>query len=522
MVHGTVGGQPVAHRYFKARWVRLMDYTFLQLNLPDIEITHAYQQAAEKNVLAAVDNDNFYGYWSVCADRIGFGDGNTFPSLDGHQMTDALLRLGQIDIVKANWDYVKTFQKPNGCLPIAILPSMCGVDNVEINGGLYKHWVPGDPLRALGPVTYIQNADVIFRYTQDLDWLLAQLPSVNLAAEYLISMMNENGCVGGAGYYVERPTRIEYDGVTQCHAADAFRRLSALNRCAGEDSAVARYQELAEKVTAFFRREFWIGDHFAEYIHPTHGLIAGHGLTDVDWSAIATGIADAEQEAILWPRLRNEERFYYGGMPTGISTRPETYEDWEFAHPDKHDLASMGRVWYIESWARARMGDAAGILDSLRRVIKVGRKNDFHWNERYHPDGDGGYTAAGPLTYCEYPANLIRIVQRFLLGVEFELDGSLTLGLTVPDEFPESGFGQELSWRERSISYFMRADKITGDYSGKSPQHLNLRPQPDAKLTDISVTIDGRPADIRLCDGMLSIELPSTGSPCQFEILGSL
>ena len=47
------------------------------------------------------------------------------------------------------------------------------------------------------------------------------------------------------------------------------------------------------------------------------------------------------------------EAFYYGGMPTGIVTRPETYEDWEFTHPDRHDLAAMGRVWYLEAWARA-------------------------------------------------------------------------------------------------------------------------------------------------------------------------
>ena len=26
------------------------------------------------------------------------------------------------------------------------------------------------------------------------------------------------------------PTRIEFDGVTQCHAVDAFRRIAALDR----------------------------------------------------------------------------------------------------------------------------------------------------------------------------------------------------------------------------------------------------------------------------------------------------
>ena len=33
---------------------------------------------------------------------------------------------------------------------------------VDANGGLYRHWVPGDPLRALAGPTYIQNADAIY------------------------------------------------------------------------------------------------------------------------------------------------------------------------------------------------------------------------------------------------------------------------------------------------------------------------------------------------------------------------
>jgi len=62
-------------------------------------------------------------------------------------MTDALLLLGQVDVVKANWDYVKTFQKQNGQLPLAILPEEAGKQigpigfqaPVDPNGGWYRH-----------------------------------------------------------------------------------------------------------------------------------------------------------------------------------------------------------------------------------------------------------------------------------------------------------------------------------------------------------------------------------------------
>ena len=81
---------------------------------------------------------------------------------------------------------------------------------------------------------------------------------------------------------------------------------------------------------------------------------------------------------------------------------------------DRHDLAAMGRVWYLECWARARMSDREGILRSLRRVAEVGRTNDWSWWERYYSEKTGDLGKYRYNHYCEYPANLIRIVNRFL------------------------------------------------------------------------------------------------------------
>ncbi|MBM4030361.1 MAG: hypothetical protein FJ291_01080 [Planctomycetes bacterium] len=488
------------------------------LDLPDAELVRAYERAARQNVLAAVNPKVFHGYFSVCADGRGYGYGNSYPSLDGHQMSDALLWLGQTDVAKANWSYVRSFQRPNGQLPLAILPGLAGrsIGNnapVDPNGGLYKHWVPGDPLRALAGPTYIQNADVLFRFTQDREWLVAQLPSVNLAADYLATLVTPDGAVGGAGYYVERPTRVEYDGVAQCHAADAFQRAAELNRVAGKPEAAKRYEELARRITAHFRTRFWANDRFAEYIHPTRGPITSHGLTDTDWSAIALGLASPEQTAILWPRLKEEKGFDYGGMPTGIATRPEAYEPWEFTHPDRQDLAAMGRVWYLECQARARMGDADGLLASIRKVCAEGAKHGYYWRERY--GAQGGY---GVEKYCEYPANLIRIVQRFLLGVEHRLDGALVLAPTVPDSFWASGFGQTLAFRGRTLSYRMQRDRVTGEYSGVGAQRVLVRFRAKEPTPPAHAQINGRPAAVAAEGGLVTIALPPApaGQPCRF------
>lgn len=488
-------------------------------NLPDPAIAEAYAMAARQSVLPAVNPGIFPGYWSVCADGVGHGHGNTFPALDGHQMADALLWLGEVETVRLNWDYVRGFQRPDGQLPFAILPAAAGQEigpegcrtAVDPNGGLYRHWVPDDPLRALGYPTYLQNADAYFRRTGDRAWLEANLESVNAAADFLTSLVTDAGAVGGAGYYVERPTRVEYDGVTQCHAIDAFRRAAALNRVLDGEEAARRFDALAERVEAHFQTQFWTGTQFAEYIHPERGPIATHGLTDVDWCAIAFGVATAEQTAIVWPKLKDEAGFRYGGMPTGIATHPERYASWEFAYDDRMDLAAMGRVWYIECQARAHMGDAEGLFESLHRVCEEGKKTGYYWRERYGKDGGFGVEK-----YCEYPANLIRIVQRFLFGVELGLDGGLVLAPCAPASFWEAGFGQTLTWRGRSITYTFRDDGLEAVYTSADP--LTIRARLGGRGGKLMV--DGQEAAYTRDGAWATLELPGAAEDVSFAFGG--
>lgn len=388
-------------------------------------IGEAYRQAAEKSVLAALNPDIFFGYFSACADGVGHGRNNTFPGLDWGQSAEALLWLGRTAEVLASWDYVKRFQREDGLLPFAILPDAAGRRilvgdryplDVGANGAVFVHWVPGNPLRTLANVTFIGLAGAIWEHTADREWLVAQLTWLRPAIEWLMAQITEDGLMPGGGFYLERPTRLEFGGVNQCCCADAFGQASELFDAAGRERSAADCRRAAARVTKAFRRHFWAGDHCVEYIHRERGRISHHGLTDVDWAAVATGVADEEQTAILWPQLRDNPGFLYRGIPTGISTQPQTYEDWELQGIDRHDLAAMGRVWYLECRARARMGDAEGILRSLDRVAAAGRANGWSWLERYYSEKTGDLGAYHHEWYCEYPANLIRVVHRFLAG----------------------------------------------------------------------------------------------------------
>ena len=175
----------------------------------------------------------------------------------------------------------------------------------------------------------------------------------------------------------------------------------------------------------------------------------------------------------------------------------------------------MGRVWYIESWARANMHDGKGLVETIRRVCKEGRDSGYYWRERYNDKG--GY---GAEKYNEYPANLVRIIQRFLLGVEHGLDGTLFIGPTAPEEFWNAGFGQTLSWHGSKVSYKMGRYYIKWEYSGQATQKLSIRFAKPPEGKNIQVMINGTVAKSKTKDRWISIVLPPTiiGKSCSFGI----
>lgn len=387
------------------------------------DIAEAYRAAAEKNVLAALNPQCFFGYFSVCADGQGHGGNTTYPGLDWGQSAEALLWLGRKAEALASWEYVKGFQRQDGLVPFAILPDLADKRmlvedkyplSASAKGAVFEHWVPGNPLRTLANVTFLLLADAIFTQTSDHAWLAEQVPCLRRAGEWLQAQITGEGLMRGGGFYVERPARLEFDGVNQCYSAHALAQAARLFDFAGKSVPAANCRKAAARLRSAFRQHFWAGDHCVEYIHPERGPISHHGLTDVDWAALATGVASADQLAVLWPQLKENPDFIYNGIPTGISTRPETYEDWEMQNIDRHDLAAMGRVWYLECWARARMGDQAGIRRSLRQVARIGQAADWSWRERYYSERTGDLAKYHINRYCEYPANFIRIVHRFV------------------------------------------------------------------------------------------------------------
>lgn len=411
-------------------------------SIRDPVIRDGVRMAVTQTLLPAATEKAYPGHFTVTADGKHFGAENTWPGLDSWELAGAYLLLGKTKLVSDYFAFVRGSQRADGNIPFAIFPGdaepeasktylrgMRWPDDVYTYTprggsprkwiGLFVHWqMNANPLSVLGPVCYLLTAAEIFAATRDAFWLKDHLASLEAAARYVSSRRGTNGLIGGSGFYAECPPRRGYDGITQCYAVKAFRDLSGLASAAGEPGLASHWTDEAQRLCEAFNEIFWRGDHFAEYVHAERGLVDAHGLSDVNFGAIACGLATDDQCRNLWPRLTAEAAFWHGGMPTQLVARPASYEAWELQEPlpftpgmsPLHDAAAMGRVWWLETQACLRMKDTDRLLRSVRLVCERGLRDGGWWYERYHAKPDGSAQSAGPKGYCEYAAVLARVV----------------------------------------------------------------------------------------------------------------
>lgn len=420
-------------------------------HITDPLIRQGLEAAVQQTLLPAITEEVYPGHFNVTADGGTFGAENTWPGLDGWEIAGALLLLGYERLVLDYFDFVQAAQRPDGDIPFAIFPAETpppGMD-AHLRGlrypqdvyiyqpppregrpawanlkprrwiGLFAHWQPkANPLTTLGPVSHILTAAELWETLRDRDWLRVKLPSLAAAGRSLLARRSANGLISGAGFYLEDPPRNQWDGITQCYTIYVWRLLAGWHRLFGEETSAAFWQDQATALAARFQALFWRGDHWAEYVHPEHGVVDAHGLSDVNWAAIALDVATEEQARQVWPLLLNEPAFWHGDMPTQVVSKPYNYQEWEFREPlpfvhrhgPLYDIAAMGRVWFLEALACHKMGADERLRASARLVCRMGLRHDGFWHERYHPLQVWDVYPAGPKGYCEYPAILVRVV----------------------------------------------------------------------------------------------------------------
>jgi hypothetical protein len=122
------------------------------------------------------------------------------------------------------------------------------------------------PLRLTATIDYLLLGDLIFRYSQDRDWLKSQLPRMRRAATFIAGWTDPDGLLHSDSYDLDQVYR-EIDGVAQASAILALRRLADLESVAGSPDHEATARNLAERLRAG-TREYWVeaDGYFAEHL----------------------------------------------------------------------------------------------------------------------------------------------------------------------------------------------------------------------------------------------------------------
>jgi len=426
-----------------------MDIEKLITNIEPL-IQEGVGAAINSTLKPAAAQKAYPGHFTVTANGKHFGATNTWPGLDSWEMAGAYLLLGEKQLVLDYFDFVQASQRKDGNIPFAIFPAESPPDGMQthLRGlnyprdvytykpiaregqpefsdrsekrwiGLFDHWqIIVNPLSVLAPICYILTAHEILNNTQSDEWLNEKIASIESAGKYILSRKSANGFISGAGFYVECPPRNQWDGVTQCYGIESFRRLGEMETRLGRIDIAESWTREADILAENFRTIFWQRDHFAEYIHPKHGIVDFHGLSDVNWAAVAFSVAKDSQIKLMWQKMLDEKEFWRGDMPTQLVSKPYAYRHWELEEKlpfeilgHLYDVAAMGRVWYLEALACLKMGDRDRVRESVRKVCLMGKRHDWLWYERYHPLQVWDVFPAGPKGYCEYAAILTRIV----------------------------------------------------------------------------------------------------------------
>ena len=136
----------------------------------------------------------------------------------------------------------------------------------------------------------------------------------------------------------------------------------------------------------------------------------------MNWAAVAFGIVAGRKLELLWPRLLKEKGFWWGDMPTQSVSKPLGYEKWEYDEPlpvaatPLHDVAAMGRAWYLEAVACRRMKAHSRLVESARKVSPGRQEPTAIGASDITPRPNGTVTPGGAEKYCEYAAILTRVV----------------------------------------------------------------------------------------------------------------
>jgi hypothetical protein len=178
-----------------------------------------------------------------------------YPGVDVKHLAAAYLACeGNLPLVLRAWDLTVTryLLRDGAVRPMTMYDNPHAVvPETTVDGSVVFY-----PLRLTANIDLVLLGDLIYRFSQDREWLVANLPAMRRAAAFLEGWIDDEGLLHGDSYDLDQVYR-EIDGVAQASAYLAFRKLAALEGVVGEASGRRRAEGVARRLAGAADRHFW-------------------------------------------------------------------------------------------------------------------------------------------------------------------------------------------------------------------------------------------------------------------------
>lgn len=188
-----------------------------------------------------------------------------YPGVDLKHMAAAYLACGgDLPLVLQAWDLTsKHYSLPDGSIQSSTMKNNPQGTWPEATANAKVVFYP---LRTVATIDFLLLGDMIFRFSQDREWLVMNLPKMRKAAHFLRGWIDPNGVLHSDSYDLDQAYR-QHDGVAQASALLAFRRLAELESIAGNPVEQGRAQDTAslllDGVQQYWNEEW---GYFAEHL----------------------------------------------------------------------------------------------------------------------------------------------------------------------------------------------------------------------------------------------------------------
>ncbi len=252
------------------------------LNLPDGRIVEVYRANWENSLLPAQEplpvpgapapkpNEEPERPWRV--DLNGHYPG-WYPGVDVKHMAAAYLACEKnLPLVLRAWNLTiseKYLLKDGSVRPMTFHDNPHNVvPETTLDGSMVYY-----PLRLTANIDALLLGDIIFRFSQDRDWLKTNLPVMRRVAGFIEAWLDPEGLLHSDSYDIDQVYR-EIDGVANASAILALRRLADLEAVAGNAERSEGFHGLAARIAGGMEKHFWNGD-FGYYVeHLAYNNIA--------------------------------------------------------------------------------------------------------------------------------------------------------------------------------------------------------------------------------------------------------